>query len=454
MVKSMKALDPAATGRIALLAALGVLLIGLPVPIPIRALIEVGFMAAAVVVTVLGLARQPHFRVARIAYLLMLALYVALLLHTNLPSVKVGMEGIRYAMVALSGLVLGLSLPDLRPQGQRSPTVRLIPGIAALMLAAAAASLVVHLFFPGAESSFDRAAETSTASLGGQPRMQGLLSGPFHVAMLGCFLTLGGAWQLLRRQPLGLVVLLIGETVLLLARVRSGLIATALGLIALFALAWFQRERDPRLAGLSKSRLLTGFAILPVLMVLIGAVSGNIDRSVNDADGNGQETTSNGGGANSAITELQGISGDHRTKDRAKAIELAAELSLDSPLTGWGPGASASGLRTDFTDNGKTQVNPHSGVLVLTVDAGIGALAAFLAIIGSVGLGVWRELRRLRQPAAAGFALAAIAPLAVLWLLGDALAALPISLCLMLIIGVYAAGRAVPIEDGMADHGT
>jgi hypothetical protein len=85
--------------RLILLAGLAILLAGLPVPIPVRALIEVSVMGAAAVVTVLGLARHSRMQVARIAFLLMLVLYVALLSKPNIPDLSSGLQGIRYTMV-------------------------------------------------------------------------------------------------------------------------------------------------------------------------------------------------------------------------------------------------------------------------------------------------------------------------------------------------------------------
>ncbi len=441
---SIRALNRDEAGRIALLVAVGILLIGLPVPIPIRALLEVGIMAGAVAVTVLGLSRGTDFRVARIAYLLTLALYLALLLHSNLPGIRVGVEGIRYAMVAVSGLMLGLALPDRVEVAPGRRNLRLIPAISMLLLVAAAASLIIHLYFPDVETSFDRAAALSTTMLGGQMRMQGLLSGPFHVAMLGAFLTLAGAWQLIRRQPVGLILLVVGETVLLLARVRSGLIATVLGFFVLAALAWFQRDADPRLRGLGRLRFAGGLAVVPLLVVLVSipiSTGNGIDGSASSPSGTSDAPTATNGGGNSALTEFEGISGDHRTKSRLKAIEEATDLSLESPITGWGPGSAASGLKADFVDNGKTQINPHNGVLVITMDAGVGGLVFFLLITGSVLVALIQELWRKRQTEAAGLAVAAAIPLGVFWVLGDGLAALPISLSLMLIVGVFAAGR-------------
>lgn len=260
---SIRSLNRAELARIALLVALGILLVGLPVPIPIRALLEISILGAAALVTLFGLSRGAPMQIARIGFLAMLVLYTALLFHSNLPSLATGLEGVRYTMVSIGGLMLGLALPDLK--GGRP--VRLIPAITVLLLASAALSLAVHLFAPGVESSFDRTADITTATLGGEPRMQGLLSGPFHVAILGAFLTIAGLWVLMLRRPIGGLLLVIGGAVLLLAKVRTGLITALIGLIALVVLALYLRRSQPDLIGWLHLKGKRGLAIAGVLLV-------------------------------------------------------------------------------------------------------------------------------------------------------------------------------------------
>lgn len=423
MALSPQSLTRPDAASLALLAALGILLIGLPVPTPIRALLEIGILGAAVAMTVLKLRSGEPMQLARIAFLAMMALYVALLAHSNLPSVTVGLQGIRYTMVSIAGLMLGLTLPD----GGR---IRLIPAITLLLLASAALSLAVHLFFPGVESSFDRTADVSTSMLGGETRMQGLLSGPFHVAILGTFLTLAGAWTLALRRPIGALMITIGGAVLLLAKVRTGIITVALGLVVLIALAVHLRRTRPELFGWvhlgSWRSALVALLAVAVVGITIGAVAGD----------------------NVAVKQIKGLPTDHRVASRVDAIEDALDVSLDSPLTGWGPGASASGLKHDFWDADKVQINPHSGALGLTVEAGVGALICFLLIGGQAALALLRQLRRGAQAEAAGLAVAAALPIAAFWLIGDGLAALPITLALSLIVGVFLADGFALDEDG------
>lgn len=416
--------------RIALMTGVAVLLAGLVIPAAIRALIEAGVLAAAFLATVSTIREHRFLRLARIGFLLLIAIYVALLLHPNLPSLKVGMEGIRYTLVAVAGLLLGIAMPD-RP-GQ----IRLIPAITTLLLAGVAVSLAVHLIFPGLEDSLDRSADVATGQLGGQIRMQGLLSGPFHISMAGAFLTLSGIWLLLRQDFRGVPLLVVGESVLLLARVRTGLLVTALGIVLLIVLLLRQQRVDPGLSKVTRGRWLVTALAVPVLAVVVGLAAGFAE--------NGSTTTSGGNnrGGNSGILELQSVATGHRTASRVTAMKSAVRSVEDSPAVGWGPGAAASGLSHDFAAAGKRYEGPHNGPLGVMVETGIVGFLCFLLTVVPTLARLVRELLSGRQPAASGIALAAALPLGCFFLVGDALGALPVSLCLALITGVYLAGAA------------
>ncbi len=417
-----ESLDRGWYARAILIAGLAVLLAGLPVPVPLRALIEVGIMAAATVVTILGLARRSRMLVARIAFLLMLALYVALLSKSNVPDMSSGLQGIRYTMVAISGLMLGLGLPD-----REGDPVGLIKVVSVLLLAGAAASLAVHALAPDYEESLSRSADVSTAMLGGEMRMQGLLSGPFHVSMLGSFLTLAGAWiipQTRRRGAwylaAGLTFLAIGIALLLLARVRTGMIVTVLGLLILLVIGIQQGPGFGQLLrSLKPSRLRDWLVATAVVIVLVG-IGALASQNV-------------------AVQEVGHLPNDHRVDSRVDAIEASWDIVKESPLTGWGPGSASSGLKQEFVDAGKTYETPHNGALGLLIEGGIGALACFVVIFGTTLVNLFREFRRGRQKAATGLAVSAIVPVLGFWVVGDALAAIPISLCLCLITGIYLA---------------
>jgi hypothetical protein len=415
-------LDRGGYGRIALIAAMAVLLVGLPVPIPIRALLEVGIMAAAGLVTITGLFKSSRMQIARIAFLVMLALYVVLLSKPNVPDLSSGLEGIRYTMVAISGLMLGLGLPD-----RDGDPVGLIKILSVLLLIGAIASLAVHALAPGYEESLSRSADIATSMLGGEMRMQGLLSGPFHVSMLGSFLTLAGAWILpqARRRGgwfaiAGLAFLGVGIALLLLAKVRTGMIVTGLGLIVLLVVGVQQGPGFGQfLRSLKPSRPRDWLVAAAVVVVLTGfgvAASHNV-----------------------AVQEIGHLPHDHRVNSRVDAIEASWDVATDSLVTGWGPGSASSGLRQEFVDAGKTFEAPHNGALGLVIEGGLGALLAFLLIFGTALVNLFREFRLGRQKPATGIALAAIMPVLGFWVVGDALAAIPISLCLCLIAGIYLA---------------
>lgn len=415
-------MDRGSYGRALLIAGLAILLAGLPVPVPLRALIEVAIMAAATVVTTLGLARGSRMQTARIAFLLMLALYVALLSSSNIPDLGTGLQGIRYTMVALSGLMLGLALPDR--EGSR---YGLVGALSVLLLVGAAASLAVHALAPGYEESLSRSADIATSMLGGQMRMQGLLSGPFHVSMLGSFLTLSGAWILpqARRNgawflAAGLAFLGLGVALLLLARVRTGMIVTSLGLLVLLVAGIQQGPGFGQFFRVLRPRRLRDWAVAAVMVVALAGIVAVASQNV-------------------AVQEIGHLPHDHRVDSRVDAIEASWDIANESPLTGWGPGTASTGLRQEFVEADKTFEAPHNGALGLVIEAGLGALACFLAIVGSTVVNLFREFRGRRQKATIGIALAGIMPVLGFWVVGDALAALPISLCLCLITGIFLA---------------
>lgn len=415
--------------RIALLTGIAVLLAGLLIPAAIRALIEAGVLTAAVIATFLAVGENRPLRLARIGFLLLATVYLMLLLHPNLPSLKVGLEGIRYTLVAIAGLFLGLALPD-RP-GQ----VRLIPAITVLLLVGAAASLGVHLIFPGFEASLDRSAGIATGQIGGQVRMQGLLSGPFHISMAGAFLTLAGIWLLIRQDLRGIPLLVVGESVLLLSRVRTGLLVTVLGVILLILVFLRQRRTEPVFAAVTKQRWMATALAVPLLAITVGFAAGLAESGSNTA-----ASGETGRGGNSGIFELQSVATGHRTASRVTAMKAAAESVVDSPVVGWGPGAAASGLSADFAAADKTYEGPHNGPLGVVVETGILGFVCFLLALIPALTALARELLSGRQPAMAGVALAAALPLGFFFLFGDALGALPVSLCLALITGVYLSG--------------
>ena len=256
---------------------------------------------------------------------------------------------------------------------------------------------------------------------------RGCFAGPFHVAMLGAFLAAAGTWTLFLKKPIGVLLIAAGLALLLLAKVRTGIIALIIALLLLAALAFFFRSAAD--SSPLKALKPTGVqGALGILAVVVGLAGVGVIAS-----------------QNVAVQRIADLPQDQRADSRWTAITDSLELTGESPITGWGPGASASGLKFDFRDQGKEQATPHNGALGLTVEAGVGALACFLLIAGSAALGLFREIARRKQVWASGVATSAVAPIAVFWILGDGLAALPISMCLSMIVGVF-------IANGLTDH--
>jgi O-antigen ligase len=148
---------------------------------------------------------------------------------------------------------------------------------------------------------------------------------------------------------------------------------------------------------------------------------------------------------NSAVKGVVDLPNDQRVESRLDMLNEAVDLAWESPITGWGPGSSATATRLDFVEAGKVHVKPHNGALGIIIESGIIGLTLFCLLCGSTLLNLWRSSRLEKQKRMTGVAAAAVIPLVGFWSFGDALAALPITLCLGLIVGIY-------LANGFADE--
>ena len=102
---------------------------------------------------------------------------------------------------------------------------------------------------------------------------------------------------------------------------------------------------------------------------------------------------------------------DPSSRDRVAMLQTGAEMIKDHPLTGVGPNM-VERLYTQYRDpTGVQKVNPHlhNVPVQIAAERGLPALAAWLAFIGVLAVGVFGIFRRAQDRVLAAGALAAIA---------------------------------------------
>jgi O-antigen ligase len=380
--------------------------LGLLLPVSLAALfVPVGpseaaqgaLLVAAVVFTASAFRRNEPVAWGAAAVLAIVGFWCLLLLNPNVPGLTTGLLGLRKMTFMFVGLAIGL----VWPKG----TVRDAEGLLVRMLCIAGIGvLIVHIFFPDIEASFVRGANIYSEEFMGTARVSGFLPGPFHASLLGAFLVLWAWHALLSKAESRLfiaVMALTGLWVLVLADVRTGYVTVALGIVLTLLLRPGARRSRLRTVGL------TGLLVAAVVLLLSTSLV-----------------------SNQAVSSIPNLGSDSRVASRVETIHVSEEMIGDSPLLGWGPGSAGSTLESAFFL--RRHVTSHDQVLGFLVEGGI---AGLLVVIGALWLALryTKGLRSLTHPAAA----AAIG-LVGFGLAGDVSEALPISLFLMILIGLRA----------------
>ncbi|MET0659301.1 MAG: O-antigen ligase family protein [Steroidobacteraceae bacterium] len=318
--------------------------------------------------------------------------------HRNVPSLTVGLLGFRKSATFVLGIAIGLGWRGSRLHGLRLTWW--------CMFAAASVSLVVHLMFPAIERAIPRSADKYTALLGGIERMQGLMAGPFHVSMVGVFLFLSALAPgvVIRSRWVRGTAAVVGLSCVYFAQVRTGLVALAVGAVAMMLVTGSARRWVNRLI------LLTGLGILCVIYLnplTEYARRFTALRRLLDA---GQQDT--------------------RITARFTAWSTSLEMINDSPFFGSGSGSAGDTLGQYFAAGDR--VTSHNTFLKYAVEGGIFQGLLFAALCIGLALAVRPRRDSTRFGVAAGmtfliFALVSAAP-----------EALPISLGLAVTIGLCA----------------
>jgi O-antigen ligase len=323
---------------------------------------------------------------------LVIGYWAILMLHPNIPGLEVGVLGFRKTVLCVAGVVAGASISRVMLPAVERTVVKIL-GSGMLV------SIALHLFAPSIEASIGRAAGQYTALLGGEARLQGVFSGPFHVA-LGGLLLIGWALVRLRTQPrLATIILIVGAAGTYLSLVRTAYVALLLVVLVIILMA-------PSFAK---------FARRIVATTVVGVVALSILASVNPS-------------VLAVLESVAQFSTDTRFQGRFPGYLQGIEMLQASPLVGWGSGSAGDTLQAYFTAG--QHITSHNIVLKIAVEGGLIGLALWVGLFVSI-------VRRLdRTNALSAVATASLAALIGMGLTVASLEALPMSFFAFLLVGL------------------
>jgi hypothetical protein len=323
---------------------------------------------------------------------LIAALWMVLLANPNVPDLSTGFLGVRKTTFALVGIVLGCAVPALKRRAVERFVVALLDVVLVV-------SLVVHFWFPDVEAGISRGADVYTGEFGGAARLQGILPGPFHVAIAAAFVVLWGLLRFRRDKPLAVLSLCVGSVGLSEAAVRTGWVAVVAGLLVLVVIA-------PTLS----SRIRRGATIAGIVLVLVCAAPVI-------------------GVGNESLRSLTAGTSDSRFQSRLPTYAEGWRDFERSPIWGWGPGAAGDTLEDRFGSN-RVFVTPHSLALKVLVEGGLLGALLWLAL----GVQLCRRIRFSAQQGAV--AAVALTTMGIFALTGSMIEALPVTFLLALLVGM------------------
>jgi O-antigen ligase len=336
-----------------------------------------------------------------------LVFWAALVIHPNIPSIEVGVLGFRKTVFCLAGLVAGAAISR-----------RLLPAVeltaVRVLGSAIAVSVMVHQFAPGIEQSITRAAGEYTGLLGGESRMQGIFSGPFHAATACLLLIVWGIARFGTFRRLAPLMVALGFLGMYLTLVRTAYVALGLAVLALILCAPTAGKVLQRVAGAT-------FVVF-ISVALIGAWNP-------DAFG--------------VVDSITGFSTDNRFLGRFPGYAEGINLVLTSPIVGWGSGSAGDTLEKFFVTG--EHVTSHNILLKVLIEGGLVGAVLWIGLVYAI----FRRLRR-GEPSTA-IAVGALAVLLGMGLTGSSLETLPLTWFIFLFVGmaITTTGRAQSPEAGL-----
>jgi O-antigen ligase len=357
-------------------------------------------LAVVFVAAIQALVNKPADGRGNVALLTLAAIIVSIaaleILNPNVPSLTVGLVGFRKTATFVLGVMIGLGW-----RGSRLQALRLTWWC---LFVSASVSLVVHLALPAVEQSITRNAEKYTAMLSGETRMQGLLAGPFHVSMLGVFLFLAALAPpvIVRQRLIRVAAAFVGLACVYFAEVRTGLVALAIGVLAMMLIGGEAERRLKRLM------VFLGLSILA--LIYITPLTDYARRFT-------------------AFRLLldEGLA-DPRFLHRVKRWTESLDMIDRSPYIGFGSGSAGDTMERYFI--GGEHVTAHNTFLKFAVEGGViqGLLFASLCIALAFAVRPSRDRTR--------FGTAAIVSFLVFAVVGAAQEALPVAFGLAVILGL------------------
>jgi O-antigen ligase len=324
------------------------------------------------------------------------------ILNPNIPSIEIGLIGFRKSAAFILALTIGLGW-----RGSRMRALRLVWWC---MFVTAVTSLLVYLLFPSIEQAVTRGADRWSAELDGAARMQGLLSGPFHISMLGVFLALSALAPslVLPRLWLRLAAMAVGLACVSFSLVRTGFLALIFGSIVMLLAAGTARLWALRTIGFA--------GLVAAVAVFSTPIAEYAQRNV-------------------AIKRIfdQGL-GDQRVTGRYDTWGRSIDLISRSPFVGHGSGSAGDTLGYAFA--GREHVTSHNVFLKYAVEGGVIQMALLFALVTAVALAV----RPARDPSR--FGMAAGVTILGFSLTGSALEAIPVSVGLAVVLGLCVRTRS------------
>ena len=328
----------------------------------------------------------------------LIAVWALLIFHPNVPDFTTGLLGFRKSVLAVAGVVLGLSIRQrYKIQAERI--------VVAAVFAAVVVSIVGHLWVPEITNLVStREADEYTATYANEERLQGVFAGPFHAALAGVFLF---SWAVVRFKSSrwqASVVGMAGLAAIALSLVRTSYISLVLVVVAFVLL----------------SGTISGVLKRATLVILAGLVSLFSVLAVRDD-------------LAAVIFSIGDFATDGRFLNRFPGYMKALEMISASPIVGWGSGSSGDTLGSEFSMG--LHVTSHNLLIKFAVEGGILGLAGFCAVIIAI-------LKSLPQKTADGqLALMSLVGLFGFGITGSAIEALPVTYLIFVIVGIHIPAR-------------
>lgn len=337
------------------------------------------------------------------------AYWAVLVLHPNIPSVSVGLQGWVKSCLIVVGVLLGAVWIKSTELARKFLLICL--NVACLI------SIVIHVAFPAFETSVARTAYAATGMFGGQLRMQGIFAGPFHVALAGSFLFLYGLLSMgeSRSRWLTYISMVVGVVALQMSLVRTGYVVILGGILVGLMITPIRR----RLLGVFRP---AGIGlILAVLVVEI--VFHPIQNSIVESE---------------VFGSIFGISSDTRFAGRVVTWGDSWEMILASPLFGYGSGSAGDTLGVFFADGG--HVTSHNVLLKYLIEGGLVGFSLAAWFVVSL-------VRAIRKAGPVGpDVLAAATCLIGFGFVGSTVESIPVSVILGILLGISSQPEGISVE--------